>query len=94
MIASSSSKRDVGVNDLDRLHSHRLGGLEIDAEIIEEDTLARLHIEALARDLVETPLGFRTPTTLDSTISSNRSWISASDAITIDPGIGHHRLGT
>ena len=49
-------ERDVGVDDLDRLHSHRLGGLEIDAEIIEEDTLARLHIEALARDLVETPL--------------------------------------
>ena len=45
------------VADLDRRHAHRLGGLEVDAEVVEEHALGRLDAEQLARRLVEPRLG-------------------------------------
>ncbi len=40
------------------MHAHCGCGFQVDAEVIEEDALARLHIEQLARDFVETWFGF------------------------------------
>ena len=40
------------------MHAHRGGGLQVDAEVVEEDALARLHVEQLARDFVEARFGF------------------------------------
>ena len=43
--------------DLDRRHAHRLGRLEVDAEVVEEHALGRLDVEQLAGPLVEAELG-------------------------------------
>ena len=45
-------------SDLDRGHAHRRGGLEVDAEVVEEDALGGLDGEQFAGDLVEARFGF------------------------------------
>ena len=44
-------------SDLDRGHAHRRGGLEVDAEVVEEHALGGLDGEQLAGDLVEARFG-------------------------------------
>src|SRR5947207_14905845 len=50
-------KSDVGIDNLDGLHTEGPGGLEVDAQVIEEHGLPGFDVELLERQLVEAGVG-------------------------------------